>query len=282
MVGVPEELGIKFGIRGDNLLQTRNETASQKKIRNFKADFENYFWEVFGTCQVEFAIRPNERVRDVTMSINEGDLFDVLVVCISVQDLVDPNSWAVNNQYPPSLDDDLMSMALAIKSKAKGSLVLMGGPAKFWERPPRWDSFMARASNVLRKAGVQVVPAESSAHLFEQMVLSSDGFHFSNIEDKKETFVKTVALWLQAASDPTWGLEITEEIEIPRERSRSPHRMDKGMEKGSMVDMWKGMGKGMWKGGMDKGMDKGFDKGMWKGGMDKGMGKGKGFGKPMW
>jgi len=223
MVGVPEEVGIKFGIRGDNLLQLRHEggSASAKKIRNFKQDFEGIFWEVFGKCYVDFSINPNQKVRDITMNIATGDLWDVMAVGLGIQDLVDPNSWEVLGQYPPSLDDDLMQLALAIKSKSKGSLVLLGGPASFWERPPRFDSFMSRAANTLRKAGVQVVPGESAAHLFEQMTLANDQFHFSNIDDQKAKFVQTFALWLQAASDPTWGLAVEEE---GRGRSRSPRR----------------------------------------------------------
>lgn len=84
---------------------------------------------------------------------------------------------------------------------------------------------MAHARNILRNAGLQVVPIETAEFVMNQMTLSSDEMHFSNIEAEKVIFAKAWATCLYAAAaDPNFGREITGEglelVEPPPEVSQ--------------------------------------------------------------
>jgi len=222
----------KFAVRGDSLLQTRHETSkyTNKKHRNFKGEFEDTFWNVFGESTVDHSLNVGSNLADVINNISTGETFDIVCVGISIQDLLDQHAWEVLMQYPPHLDSELERLAEALKAKGKGSLVLVGGPASFWKRPPRWDAFVARARNTLRRAGIQVVPAESVDSLFESLELSCDHFHIANIDSDKENFAKAWASWLLAAGgDPNWGRALTneaaQEATTSYDRERSPRRM---------------------------------------------------------
>jgi hypothetical protein len=216
-----DQQGIKFAVRGDSLLQTRHEgSKNTKKYRNFKPDFESEFWTAFGESTVDHTVNVGQAVRDVTLTISIGSKYDIMVVAIGIQDLIDQSSWQVVANYPPNLDNELEQLARAMleKSPPNGSLVLCGGPARFWNRPPRWDTFMARARNTLRRAGVQVVPAEIADEVFlNKLHLSSDGHHILNMDNEKEIFAKSWASWLLAAgADPNFGRAITDEpVEQP-------------------------------------------------------------------
>jgi len=205
--------GINFGIRGDSLLQTRHDSAKLKKYRNFKPDFETAFWNVFGNCTLDHDISAGEKVREVAVKIANGPAFDILCVGIGIQDLMDPNEWnKILPFYPPSLDQELECLAAAIKSKANGSMVWVGGPAEFWGRGDRWDSYMAHARNTLRKSGIQVVPSETATFVFQQLTLANDEAHIANLDHEKEAFAKAWATCLYAAAaDPTWGTAVADE-----------------------------------------------------------------------
>jgi len=205
----PEPVGplIRIGIRGDSFLQTRHDTAKLKKYRTFKANFEAELWQTFGNCTIDHAINAGENISEVIRSIANGPEFEYLTVGISIQDLMDPREWnKVGLMYPPTLDRELETLALAIRSKASGSMIWVGAPAEFWGRSRSWDIYMERARNTLRKAGVQVVPAETIEFVMQQITLSNDEMHIANIEHEKTAFAKAWVTCLYAsASDPTWG-----------------------------------------------------------------------------
>lgn len=211
----PEPVGpvIRFGVRGDSFLQTRHDTAKLKKYRNFKPNFEQEFYAVFGNCTVDHSLNVGENINEVTKSIVNGPAFEILCVGISIQDLMHPTDWnKVGVMYPATLDLELQNLALAIRSKASGSMVWVGGPAEFWGRSQSWDNYMERARNTLRKAGVQVVPAETIAYVMQQITLSNDELHIANLDHEKEAFAKAWAACLYAAaSDPTWGRAVTDD-----------------------------------------------------------------------
>lgn len=227
----------RFAVRGDALMQTRHETSkyTNKKHRNFKGEFEDTFWNVFGESTVDHSLNVGCTLADVINNIATGETFDIICVGISILDLLDQHMWEVVMQYPPHLDEELTRLAEALKTKGKGSLVLVGGPSSFWKRPPRWDSFIARARNTLRRAGIQVVPSESVDDLFETLELSCDHYHIANIDSDKENFAKAWASWLLAAgSDPNFGRTLTNEAlhelaaatpSASVERERSPRRV---------------------------------------------------------
>lgn len=227
--GDPPKKETKFAIRGDSLMQTRHETSkyTNKKHRNFKGEFEDVFWNIFGDSVVDHSLNVGCPLADTINNISTGEVFDIICVGISIQDLLD-DYWQPVMAYPPHLDAQLERLAEALKAKGKGSLVLLGGPASFWKRPPRWDAFVAHARNTLRNAGVQVVPKEMVDHLFESMELSCDHFHIANIDSDKENFAKAWASWLVAAAgDPQFGRALTNEppLEAAVERERSPRRV---------------------------------------------------------
>jgi len=215
----PEPKGISFGVRGDSLLQTRHEGGSKyaKKWRTFKADMENEFYSTFGNCTVDYDVQAGATIQQITLSIANGPQFDILCVGIACQDLLSSDgTWTVVSQYPVSLDEDLQLMAETIKSKSPGSLVMIGGPAEIWDRPARWDKFIARASNTIRRSGIQVVPTDAGASVLCQMTMASDGYHFENNDHDKELFAKAWANWLLVASaDPTFGRTMSDENAIP-------------------------------------------------------------------
>jgi len=198
---------INFGVRGDSLLQTRADEAKAKKMRTFKTEFETEFWEIFGNCYVDYSISAGENINEVTKSITDGPIFDYLCVGVSIGDLMDVREWnKVNLMYPPTLDRELELLAVAMRSKAQGSMAWVGAPGEFWGRGTTWDTYMERARNTLRTAGLQVVPAETVNFVMNQMTLSNDGMHIGNMEHEKSTFAKAWATCLMAAaSDPTWG-----------------------------------------------------------------------------
>lgn len=236
-----------FAIRGDSLMQTRHETSkyTNKKHRNFKGEFEETFWNVFGESVVDHSLNVGCHLPEIIQNISMSDQFDIICVGISIQALLD-SSWEVVMHYPPHLDAELERLAEVLKAKGKGSLVLVGGPASFWKRPPRWDAFVARARNTLRRAGVQVVPAELVNDLFETMELGCDRFHIANIDSDKENFAKAWASWLLAAgSDTTFGRTLTNEVfsdpSSSHDRERSPRRgMDQNFQNfnGGLSSIW--------------------------------------------
>lgn len=260
-----EPVGIRFGVRGDSFLQTKHDTTKLKKTRNFKRDFETSFWDVFGNCEVDYEIQAGECLGAITQMIMNGPSFDILCVGVGIQDLMDQNAWdKIAKAFPATLEQELQNLALAIKSKAGGSMVWVGAPAEFWGRKPaeRYDAYLEHARNTLRAAGIQVVPEETVAFVMNQMTLSKDETHILNNEHEKEIFAKGWATCLYAAaSDPTWGLAITAErdekiFEVPkslRDRSRSPPPVVTAPPvmagKGKQFDAWgawgfKGKGKG--------------------------------------
>lgn len=235
---------IKFGIRGDSLLQLRADGGNKaaKRWRTFKAHFESEFFNVFGNCVLDYSLLtdPETRIHDVTLNISGGVAFDILCVGLGMQELMISGGWGpptVVTAYPADLDWQLEELAVAIKAKSQGSLVFLGGPASFWKlQSTDWDNFMARARNTLRKAGVAVVPIETAGPALEQMTLSTDGLHIANDEDQKDKFAKAWSAWLYAASaDPTFGRTVTEEASAPatswRARSRSPKHVKPQMGK---------------------------------------------------
>jgi hypothetical protein len=201
----------------------------------------------------------NYNIKDVAQSIMNGPVFDILIVGIMIHDLVieGANTYTsldVPSVYPGHLDADLQTLAAAIQQRGKGSLVLVGGPAEFWSFPARYDRMCMRARNVLRNAGVQVVPTETAAYIFNQMSLSRDALHFANVDNEKELFAKAWAAWLYAcATDNTWGRAIEDEDSLPQEnnfggaqvgartRSRSPPHTNQFM---SFGEKGKGSSKG--------------------------------------
>mmetsp|Transcript_67913 Transcript_67913/g.106122 ORF Transcript_67913/g.106122 Transcript_67913/m.106122 type:complete len:310 (-) Transcript_67913:87-1016(-) len=222
----------KFAIRGDNLMQTRHGQSkyATKKHRNFKGEFEETFWNVFGECIVDHALNVGCHLSEIITNISMGDTYDIICVGISIQDFLDAN-WEVVMHYPPNLDAELERLAEVLKAKGKGSLVLVGGPASFWKRPPRWDAHVARARNTLRRAGIQVVPSENVDDLFGTLELGYDNYHIANIDSDKENFAKAWASWLlTAGSNQEFGRQITHEAfsqaasSHDYDRERSPRR----------------------------------------------------------
>lgn len=199
--------GIRFGVFGDSLLQTRHDTAKLKKYRNFHHDFNRDFYTTFGNCTVEHEINPGDNLYAVTRTIANASAYDVICVGIGVQDLVDPKDYGkIVPLYPSFVDDALRMLAAAIMSKATQSMVWVGGPADFWKRPKQWDVYMERARNTLREAGIQVVPRETVNWVMDQMQLANDGMSISNIETDKVKFSEAWCACLHAAAtDPTWG-----------------------------------------------------------------------------
>jgi len=216
---LPTPSVINFGVRGDSLLQTRHDGAKSKKYRTMKAEFELELYNVFGECHVSYELSAlncanEENIREVVLSIANGPSYQILCVGIGIKDLLDQESWNPLPSYPDHLDQELQCLAAAILSKANGSMVWVGGPAEFWGRQRLWDTYMARARNTLRNAGLQVVPSETVDFVMNQMTLSSDEFHIANVDAEKEVFAKAWATCLYAAAaDPTWGRAITGEIE---------------------------------------------------------------------
>lgn len=214
---------ISFVVHGDTLMQTRYEgkSKSAKKARTFKADFEGCFWEAFGNSSVEYTV-DGHYIKDVIYGIKAGPDADIMVVGITCNELIVPwekqrKPGAVNEilmNYPASLDKELESLAHAILSKSKGSLVLCGGPASMWNYPPRWDVFVERASNTIRRAGVQVVPRDTANAVMERMELAEDGVHFAHNDTFKQYFAQAWKDWLLiAAQDKTFGRTISEDPE---------------------------------------------------------------------
>merc|ERR1712080_707286 len=86
-------------------------------------------------------------------------------------------------------------------------------PAEIMVRLPRYDTYLEHARNTLRRAGVQVVPSETTAFVFKQMTLTSDRQHIAHKASEMEVFAKAWATCLYAAaSDSTWGRTVTEEL----------------------------------------------------------------------
>jgi len=207
--GPPERTpGIKIGIRGDSLLQTRHDTAKKTKKRNFHHELNSMLYEVFGNCTIDHELSAGENLYEVTRAIANGPGFDVLSVGVGVQDLVDPNDYSkIVPVYPSWLDDTLRMLAAAIMTKSKHSMVWVGGPAEFWGRQKQWDTYMEKARQTLRDSGVQVVPRETVNWVMNQMKLSNDGMSISNINEDKEIFSKCWSACLHAAAtEPSWGL----------------------------------------------------------------------------
>jgi len=205
----PPVPGIKFGVRGDGMLQTFQPPGT---YGTFKSDFEKHWGEIFENCTVDYSINPGDRIDAVTRAIAQGPAFDYLCVGICIQDLMDPKWKMIVPFYPEALDAELQKLAVVMKLKATASMVWVAGPAEFFVRLPRWDYYLEHARNTLRKAGVQVVPSETAAFVFKQMTLSSDREHITDKANVKEVFAKAWATCLYAAaSDPTWGREITAE-----------------------------------------------------------------------
>jgi len=237
---IPEPPGVQFGVRGDTILQLRHEQGSKsaKRWRTFKQEFERELWTMFGNCQVDYHLMGEnsgepERIQNVALHIANGADFDILIVGIFVHDLIKAEGWegySVVTAFPDYLEEQLKYLAAAIKLKSKGSMVLLGGPADFWKFSPRWNTYCARARNILRKEDIAVVPVETADAVFENMSLSKDGLHFSNVEHEKDYFAKAWVQWLLASSaDPTFGKVPTPDDVIftqPRPRSRSPRRGD--------------------------------------------------------
>ena len=80
-------------------------------MRTFKADIQNELYNAFGNCTVDYSIcvESGLYLRDVTLSIVNGPVFDIICVGICILDLLDPGlnlggKWNVVPNYPESLD----------------------------------------------------------------------------------------------------------------------------------------------------------------------------------
>lgn len=208
---------IQFGVRGDTLMQTMCETKGKyaKKYKTFKPEFDNEFWNAFGDCFVDYTV-DGFFTQDVITSIKDGPSFDVLCVGITCSELF--GAWEESSKthskivmsYPEALDVAMQELAAAILSKSKASMVLCGGPSQIWDYPPRWDVFVERASNTLRRAGVQVVPRDTATAVLERMELAEDCVHFAHSETHKLFFVQAWKDWLLiAAQDAQFGRSIS-------------------------------------------------------------------------
>lgn len=226
------EKALSFGIRGDCMLQCYADDYNGKKARwrNFKTDFYSDFWAAFGHCDLSYEFVDNledkhaTTLRDVTKQIEEGPEYDVLVVNIMIHDLIAKRPWNdmpdIVKRYPPLLDKDLADLSEAMHAKAQGSLVILGGPAEFWSFPDRWNHFMARARNKLRRQGLQVVPPTEMDPIMLQMRVSSDGKHICNEQEGKTAWSANWIHWLKQAADPIFGTELEEVPPNPDDRPR--------------------------------------------------------------
>jgi len=204
-------------------MNTRAESR-KKSYKTFKGEFETEFWNTFGACSLDYKLSPGLMVRDVTEFIKGGPAFDILCVGIGINDLLHlhANNKPVD-QYPHSLDNDLRALAVAIRSKAGRSLVLVGGPASVWKYPKHWDSFIEHAIQTLVKAGVQVVPFQDAAAVMNRMPISPDGLHFANNEHSKTLFAKEWTSWLTTYVDMQGAHDAKsrKNDSMQRDRSRS-------------------------------------------------------------
>lgn len=191
-VRVPGELS--FGVRGDSFLSTRS-VSKNKSTKNFKAAFENEFLRCFGKCSLDYSLCSGMKVQSVTNFISKGPSFDVLCVAVGINDLM-RTATAVVQTWPVNLDICLQDLAAAIRQKSKASVVLVGGPSKFWSYDPIWDEYMARARAVLEAAGACVLSERTTDEALKGMTLSSDKLHFANDPGEKEHFAKLWAQWL--------------------------------------------------------------------------------------
>jgi hypothetical protein len=209
----PKGKAINFGVRGDSLLNTRQDKGkNSKRYRTFQESFEVAFGKAFGDITMDYQLNAGQKVRDITNKISQGPKFDILCVGIQILDFFTEDfKKSLLIHYPEHLDVDLVELAEAILAKGNGHLVVCGGPADVWKYPVRWDGFMERAGNTLRRAGLQVVPLEQAGEVMAQMEIGSDYTHFANTEQCKEVFANAWASWLlAAAADKTFGRTITD------------------------------------------------------------------------
>merc|ERR1711920_170166 len=127
--------------------------------------------------------------------MGSGPEFDVLCIALGGNDLLKVGTPTVEETYPDGLDDDLLRLVAAVKSKAPLSLFLFGGPSSLWKYPPRWDFFVQHIHDFLVSQCVAVVPPNAAARVMLQMPLQ-DGLHFANDEETKMFFAQAWAEWL--------------------------------------------------------------------------------------
>lgn len=188
---------IKIGIRGDSILSTRHETAKKRAFRSFKQEFIEQFSQ-YGNCFIDYELNPGEKVREVTKKIRSGQAFDILLVGIGMNDLLEGScdNNIVKSDWPYSFEADLGDLALAMTQKSATHLIIVGGPSDVWAYPERWDSFVLRAQQILALSGARCVPSNEVAHIMRQMKLSHDKLHFAHDDDTRDVFAKAWAYWL--------------------------------------------------------------------------------------
>merc|ERR1712087_49695 len=129
-------------------------------------------------------LNPGEMIAGVTRRIAQGPKFEILIVGVGMNDLLEGNcdNNIAKKAWPPNLDEDLADLAKAIREKSEKNLILVGGPSDVWGYPTHWDAFVVRACDILQQAGAQPLPPEQVAHVTRQMKVSHDKLHFSHDE----------------------------------------------------------------------------------------------------